>query len=76
MHQFQVSKALWEQFRTFADDGLILYYLTEPFVTLLSMERIPMSEPPTDAELATVTGINEEGELIYEEQDQAARRRG
>jgi len=69
MHQFSVSRALWEQFRDAAKNGLILYYLTEPLLTLLSIERIPIAEPPTDAELATVIGFGDDGELIYEEQD-------
>jgi hypothetical protein len=49
--------------------GLIVYYLTSPVLTLLSVEQIPVAEPPTDAQLAQVTGIGDDGELIYVEQD-------
>jgi len=68
---------LWDQFRNHAEDGLILHYLTNPLVTLLSVERILLDEPPeapTDAELATVIGIGDDGELIYEEQSDQSHR--
>ncbi len=73
LHEFPVSEALWSQFSAYADDGLILHYLTEPLVTLLSVGLIPPPEPPTDAELASVIGFGDDGELIYEEQDETNR---
>ncbi|HUN05844.1 MAG TPA: hypothetical protein PLQ56_04565 [Aggregatilineales bacterium] len=77
LHSFPVTKTLWDQFRNHAEDGLILHYLTNPLVTLLSVERILLDEPPeapTDAELATVIGIGDDGELIYEEQSDQSHR--
>jgi hypothetical protein len=72
LHSFPVSKALWEQLRPQAEGDFTLHYLTEPLVTLLSIEPISLYEPPTDAELATVVGIGDDGELIYEEQGKTA----
>lgn len=68
LQEFPVSEALWLQFSAYAQEGLILHYLTEPLVTLLSVGLIPPPEPPTDAELASVIGFGDDGELIYEEQ--------
>lgn len=73
LHHFAVSKALWETLRPYAENDFTLHYLTEPVVMLLSIVHIPRSEPPTDAELASVIGISDDGELIYEEQDGEAR---
>jgi len=72
-HTFPVSKALWEALRLNARQDFSLHYLTEPYVTLLSVVPMLRSEPPTDAELASVIGISDDGELIYEEQNQQAR---
>jgi hypothetical protein len=77
LHSFPVTKALWDQFRTHAEDGLILYYLTNPLVTLLSVERIFFDDPPevpSDTELAMVIGIGDDGELIYEKQPDQSHR--
>ena len=69
-------EALWSEFSAYADDGLILHYLTEPLVTLLSVGLIPPPGPPSDAKLASVIGIGDDGELIYEEQDENQRSAG
>jgi hypothetical protein len=74
MHNFPVSKAMWESLRPHAENDFILHYLSEPVPTLLSIAHIPRSEPPTDAELSAVIGIGDDGELIYAEQDGEARR--
>lgn len=73
VHTFPVSKALWDALRLDAKQDFSLHYLTEPFVTLLSVVPILRSEPPSDSELASVIGISDDGELIYEEQDGEAR---
>ncbi len=73
LHIFAVSKTLWEALRPHAENDFTLHYLTEPVPALLSVAQIPLSEPPTDAELASVIGIGDDGELIYEEQNQQAR---
>lgn len=73
LHIFAVSKTLWEALRPHAENDFTLHYLTEPVPALLSVAHIPLSEPPTDAELSAVIGIGDDGELIYEEQNQQAR---
>ncbi len=72
---FTVTRELWEDLRN-SSNHVRLYYLTYPLVTLLSVEPIMLpSRPPTDAELANVIGIGDDGELIYEEQDEPGNRR-
>lgn len=73
LHHFAVSKTLWEALRPHAENDFTLHYLTEPVPALLSVAHIPLSEPPTDAELSAVIGIGDDGELIYVEQNQQAR---
>ncbi len=73
LHHFVVSKTLWEALRPHAENDFTLHYLTEPVPALLSIAHIPLSEPPTDAELSAIIGIGDDGELIYEEQNQQAR---
>ncbi len=67
-HLIPVAQSLWDGLRP-AADGLIIHYLTHPFLSLLSIQPIPAEEPPTDSELAKVIGIGDDGELIYEEED-------
>jgi hypothetical protein len=66
--RFQVSRQLWDHLQA-NTDLMTLYYLTRPVTILLSVKRIPRPIAPTDTELATVTGIGDDGELIYAEQD-------
>jgi hypothetical protein len=73
--RFPVTREVWESLRPHADQ-IRLNYLTDPFIALLSVEAVTGPEPPTEAELATVTGIGDDGELIYEEQDEPRDRRG
>lgn len=71
--RFPVTREVWESLRPHADQ-IRLNFVTNPFVALLSVEAVTGPEPPTEAELATVTGIGDDGELIYEEQDEPRNR--
>jgi hypothetical protein len=68
-HEFEVSQALYDYIRPYSED-VTLYYLSEPFTTLLSIEPTPVQEAPTDDELARVVGVGDDGELIYEDDDE------
>jgi hypothetical protein len=67
MHRFRIPQPLWDHLRR-DGDGMTIYYLSKPLPALLSIHLIPRPDPPTNAELAAVIGLTDEGELIYEEQ--------
>jgi hypothetical protein len=69
-----VLQSVYDAFHA-RSDNLMVHYLSKPVVTLLSVAVIPVAEAPTDAELTTVTGIGDDGELIYEEQDTPSKER-
>jgi hypothetical protein len=67
-HQFPISEALYLTLHPHADK-LIVHYMLDPFVALLSVEPAPPPPPPTEEELANVIGIGDDGELIYRDED-------